>query len=217
MKSKLQVMAEEALAYKPSTIVDIGYAQEPNQFLTGVKVYGVDIVEALAPYEKTFKCDLNIDKLPFETGKIDLVTMGCTLAHVSHPLRVLAEINRILKLGGILIISSPNPNYYWENVVNIFYNHFKKRVAKAKHEEHFFEFSRYNMRTITGRAGFEVVKEIGFLFQLVKTPWRFDVSRRPGLAYEIVYVLKKKGAPEPYATFEPASGGIERIRTDLFS
>ncbi len=154
MEQKPQLIAKEILASKPSTVVDIGYAQLPNPNFKDVRVYGVDIVEAPAPYEKTFVCDLNKDPLPFNKEEIDAVAMGCTLAHVANPLKVLGEVNRILKPGGILVVSSPNPNYYWENVLNIFYHHFKSRVIQAKHEEHFFEFSRYNMRTSAHRAGF---------------------------------------------------------------
>jgi SAM-dependent methyltransferase len=217
MKSKLELIAYEALAHRPKVVVDIGYAQQPNPFLAGVIVYGVDIVEASAPYSKTFRCDLNIDKLPFQDQEIDVVTMGCTLAHVAHPLRVLADIHRVLKPGGRLVLSSPNPNYYWENVINILFHRFVRRVAKAKHEEHFFEFSRYNMRTIARRSGFEVTKELGYLLQLVKTTLRVNMTSYPGLAYEIIYVLEKMGETDSYATFEPASGGIQRIQTDLFS
>lgn len=41
MKSKLELMAAEILPLKPSKVVDIRYAQEPNKFLSGLKVYGV--------------------------------------------------------------------------------------------------------------------------------------------------------------------------------
>lgn len=217
MKSKNQIIYEEVERSNPKAVVDIGYAQEPNQYFDGAryKVFGVDIVQAPAPYEKTFICDLNADALPFKGGEIDTVAMGCTLAHVANPLKVLGEINRILPVGGTLVVSSPNPNYYWENFLNIFYHHFKTRVSKAKHIEHFFEFSRYNMRTIAMRAGFEVEKEIGVSFYLVKTPIRFSPLTMPGLAYEIVYVLKKRGPPESFATFETKSG-IEHVPTDLY-
>ena len=215
MRQKPELIAKEVLESKPSKVVDIGYAQLPNPFLTGVKVYGVDIIEAPAPYEKTFVCDLNIEPLPFKTGEMDAVAMGCTLAHVANPLKVLGEINRILKPGGTLVLSSPNPNYYWENVLNIFYHHFKTRVAKAKHEEHFFDFSRYNMRTVGTRSGFEVVKEIGVSFYLVKTPIKFNPINYPGLAYEIIYVMKKIRDPESYATFEDKTG-IHQIKTNLY-
>ena len=146
---------------------------------------------------------------------VDAVTMGCTLAHVANPLKVLAEVNRVLKPAGVLIVSSPNPNYYWENALNIFYHHFKHRVVKAKHYEHFFEFSRYNMRTSADRTGFEVVREIGCTFALVKTPFVFDVQRFPGIAYEIVYVLEKMREPESYATFEH-DGRIDKVPTSFY-
>src|SRR3989344_1970346 len=215
MRSKLELIADEVLKTTPATVVDIGYAQTPNEFLKNVTVYGIDLVEASAPYAKTFVCDLNTDPLPFGDGEIDTVAMGCTLAHVANPLKVLGEVNRILPVGGTLVVSSPNPNYYWENVLNIFYHHFKNRVSRAKHVEHFFAFSRYNMRTIAERAGFEVVNEIGNLFCIVKTSICFNPIRIPGIAYEIIYTLKKIASPTSYATFE-GSKGIEQIPTHLY-
>lgn len=216
MKSKPELIAEEILKASPKKVIDVGYAQLPNAFLNDVRVFGVDIVEAPAPYEMTYMLDLNVDSLPFANEEIDAVAMGCTLAHVANPLRVLSEINRVLPEGGILVISSPNPNYYWETVLNIFYDHFKSRVSKAKHYEHFFEFSRYNMRTIADRAGFDVVHETGCSFQLVKTGFKFNPVKYPGFAYEIIYTLKKKGLPETYATFESKAKGIERIPTRFY-
>lgn len=208
-------MADEVRRLAPKTVVDIGYAQEPNHFLKEFRVLGVDLVDAPSPYEQNYQCDLNTDPLPFNDGEIDAVAMGCTLAHVANPLKVLGEINRVLPIGGSLIVSSPNPNYYWENVLNIFYNHFKGRVSAAKHMEHFFEFSRYNMRAIGDRAGFTVTREVGVSFQLVKTSLKFNPTRYPGMAYEIIYVLRKDRAPESYATFE-SSKGIEKIPTKLY-
>ncbi len=212
MRSKPELIAREVLAASPRTVVDIGYAQAPNHFLRGVAVYGVDLVKKPAPYAKTFVCDLHKDPLPFADGEIDAVIIGCTLAHVANPLKVLVEVNRVLCAGGTLVVSSPNPNYYWETIINIFYHYFKSRVSKAKHYEHFFEFSRYNMRTITKRAGFELIREVGCTFQLVKTKLKWNPLNHPGLAYEIIYLLEKRGQPEAFVTFE-SPAGIERIPT----
>lgn len=212
MKSKNELIAEQVIVN--GIIVDIGHAQNPNTQLKGKEVHGVDIVEVPVPanYTQSHKIDLNVDVLPFQDASVDVVTMGCTLAHVAAPLRVVGEIHRILKPDGLLILSTPNPNYYWENVLNIFYDYFKNRVVAAKHEEHFFDFSRYNIRTIADRMGFSLVKEIGCTFALVKTPIKFN-PRFPGLAYEIIYVLKKTGPIKHYATFE--SKGIHRVETCL--
>lgn len=219
--SKQKLIADALQSIRPGAtiIVDIGYAQTPNMLLkkAGNKVFGIDLASVPVPagYDAVHQCDLNVEKLPFADGSVDVVTMGCTLAHVANPLKVLAEVNRVLRPDGVLIVSSPNPNYYWENALNIFYHYFKHRVVKVKHYEHFFEFSRYNMRTSADRTGFEVVREIGCTFALVKTPFVFDVQRFPGMAYEIVYVLEKKRPPESYATFEDKNG-IKRLPTTLY-
>lgn len=215
-KNKLIADAVRSHTQESGLVVDIGFAQHPNPHLPGM-IEGVDIVAVPVPegYEKVHVCDLNTELLPFKSKEVNSVTMGCTLAHVANPLKTLGEINRVLKPGGVLVLSSPNPNYYWETILNIFYGYFKDRVSKAKHEEHFFEFSRYNIRTVAQRAGFEVVQELGCTFQLVKTPLRFSPTKYPGIAYEIVYVLKKIGEPRSYATFE-GSKGIERVPTNLY-
>ena len=213
-------MTEEVLSYAPAAaILDVGYAQTPNTHLAGhgVKVYGVDLVEGPPEgYDAVYKCDLNTDPLPFKDGEIGAVTMGCVLAHVANPLKVLAEINRVLPIGGILVVSSPNPNYYWETVLNVFYDTFRTRVSKAKHIEHFFEFSRYNMRTSGERAGFKLEKEIGFGFWLVKTPVKFNPLSWPGFAYEIIYAFKKVGPVSGHTVFEDAQG-LHKVPTNLYS
>ncbi len=218
MKTKNELIAEAlAKTGKAGRIADIGFAQNPNLYLTG-EIHGIDLVSAPVPrgYTTTHVVDLNTDSLPFSDQSMDAVTMGCTLAHVANPLRVLAEVNRVLKEGGVCIVSSPNPNYYLETAFNVFYRFFKNKVSKAKHVEHFFEFSRYNMRTIAERAGFQVTDEVGCTFAVVKTAIKFHPLTVPGLAYEIIYVLTKVGNPEGYATFE-AEGRIEKVPARLFS
>ncbi len=59
------------------------------------------------------------------------------------------------------------------------------------------------------RMGFVVEREVGCMFQLVKTPWKWNPTRFPGMAYEIVYVLRKTGEPKHVATLETAEGVVE--------
>jgi ubiquinone/menaquinone biosynthesis C-methylase UbiE len=55
--------------------------------------------------------------LPFEAGSIDLVFMVTVLQEVPDKPRVLAEIKRVLKPGGILAVSEllPDPDYPWRS------------------------------------------------------------------------------------------------------
>jgi len=214
-----EIIAEEAQARHPARVLDIAYAHGPNWSLAniGAEVSSIDPIGRPTPYTDVRRCDVNSETLPFGDGEIDIVTMGCVLAHLSKPLKFLKEVHRVLAPGGTLILMSPNPNYYWENILNIFYNHFKGRVSKSKHVEHFYEFTRYTMRTLLERSGFTLEKEIGATFAIMKTNIRLDVSKYPGLAYEIIYVARKTGTPEPFTVIEDEKGAILNLKTDLFS
>tara|TARA_B100000745_G_scaffold291347_2_gene231044 strand:- start:5140 stop:5838 length:699 start_codon:yes stop_codon:yes gene_type:complete len=209
LRSKPQLIAEALYKHdsEAKKVLDVGYAQHPNYHLTG-EIIGVDIYTEHHPehYERIDTVDLNLCALPYEDGVFDAATMGCVLAHVTNPLGLLNELHRVVKKDGYVVLSSPNPNYYWEQSLNTFFHFFKGRVAKSKFLEHFYEFTRYNMRTIADRAGFEVVDEVGVSFRIIKTPIVFQPRKYPGIAYEIVYVLKKTHDPEQYTICELADG-----------
>lgn len=203
--SKPKLIAKTMYRHRPDAkvILDVGYAQQPNRDLKGT-VYGVDIVTDEVPenYFQVDQVDLNTCSLPYKDETFDSVCMGCVLAHVSNPLGLLVELHRVLKKDGVIVLSSPNPNYYWETVLNMFFHYFKNRVSKSKLVEHFFEFSRYNMRTITNRAGFKVIDEEGLSFHVIKIGWSFQPLKYPGIAYEIIYTIEKDGEPEMYTICE---------------
>jgi SAM-dependent methyltransferase len=75
---------------------------------------GVDIADGGADIVGDAKC------LPIESGSIDVVLCNQVIEHDPEPDRIIAEIHRILKEGGILILSAPQmgrlhgePNDYY--------------------------------------------------------------------------------------------------------
>lgn len=74
------------------------------------EVVGVDIVpEVLAEARKRAPKNLELieadaTKLPFALGSFDLVCTARTLHHVARPELVLAELNRVLKPGGTMLV-----------------------------------------------------------------------------------------------------------------
>ncbi len=219
MKTKGNVIADTLYAVYPDAqkVLDVGYAQNPSTYLHG-EIYGIDIVADNHPvgYKEVKRVDLNTGHIPYEDGFFDAVTMGCVLAHVANPIQLMSELHRVLKPNGYLVFSSPNPNYYWENVLNIFFHKFKHRVCKAKWVEHFQSFTRYNVRTLADRVGFTIENEVGLSFRLVKTKIAFHPLKFPGLAYEIIYVLKKTGEPKLFTTYEDKEKGIVEVPTKFF-
>jgi SAM-dependent methyltransferase len=60
------------------------------------------------------------EALPFVSGSVDLIICIQVLEHVNNPAQVISEISRILKPGGIVILTThgtmfyhPHPNDYW--------------------------------------------------------------------------------------------------------
>ncbi len=66
---------------------------------------GVDIAETVAPFlHKPFRCS-PAEKLPFEDDCFDGAWSYAVLEHVKNPGRALTEMRRVLKSGGILLLS----------------------------------------------------------------------------------------------------------------
>jgi hypothetical protein len=118
----------------------------------------------------------------------------------------------VLKDGGVLIVSTPNPYYYWEFMQN-FLVRFK--FMKARQEGHFTTFTRINMRNILERTGFTLFKELGNFFSLIVLKWTYHLVRFPFLTYQITYIARKTGTPQHYILSKPAGSGMQKIPTNL--
>lgn len=98
------------------TLLDVGCAT--GHFLNamqerGWRVSGVELNGYAADYaRKTFDLEIftgTLAEAVFPESSFDVVTMWDVLEHVPDPKETLAEIARILKPGGLLALSLPNP------------------------------------------------------------------------------------------------------------
>ena len=81
----------------------------------GLQRVGLDISSVLLERVQkagieTRLCDFDNNPFPLESDSFDLVLANDVIEHVLHTDHVLNEINRVLKPGGLLIISIPNVN-----------------------------------------------------------------------------------------------------------
>ena len=201
-------------AYVNGKVLDIGYAEFPNH--TSKNLYGIDIAPRppvdLPNYVETKQTDLNTQPVPYPDGFFDTVIAGDVIEHVANPMFLLCESNRVLQLGGTLIVSTPNPYYYWEFMQNLLV---KYQWMKARQLGHFTTFTRINMRNILERTGFTLEKELGNFFTLIILKWVFHLVRFPFLTYQITYVAKKTGIPEHYVLSKPAGMPLQKMQTNL--
>ena len=54
------------------------------------------------------QCDVDLEPLPYEDSFFDIVILASVIEHLYNPHRVLDEIARTLKPGGILLVETPN-------------------------------------------------------------------------------------------------------------
>src|SRR5215469_2804754 len=74
---------------------------------------GVDLdMHSLKDSEETNRVCADVGSLPFLDGSFDLVTSDMVFEHLSDPVAVLKEANRVLSDGGVLIIHTASSRHY---------------------------------------------------------------------------------------------------------
>jgi hypothetical protein len=77
------------------------------------------------------------------------------------PMYMMSEINRVIRPGGSLLISTPNSASYLmiAKVLNGYRPHFYMQYQKDRSPyRHNFEHDRHSLEALTAAAGFETVK-----------------------------------------------------------
>lgn len=102
--------------------------------------------------------------LPFDDESFDLVFTEMVFEHLAQPWEVLAEIDRILALGGSLLILVPNPLHYYAKIADL--------TPFWFHEL----WLRFNGHDTTDIDAFPTEYEWGRLSQLLTTVSTFEWS-----------------------------------------
>jgi SAM-dependent methyltransferase len=110
------------------TVLDVGCGQgcfgrlKPD---ARAEVFGVDIdpiaVDAAAAYETAACIDLEAGTLPFDDAAFDAAFAKDVLEHLTKPWTLLAEIKRVLRPGGRLVVSVPMefPRLVWSDYTHV--------------------------------------------------------------------------------------------------
>jgi SAM-dependent methyltransferase len=182
------------------------------------ETYGVDIsadsvAVATARGVRAFQVDLDAEDLPFDEGFFDAIYCGEVIEHVFDPGRLLKEIRRVLKQGGICVLTTPNLAG-WPNRIVLLFGYQPYPLAVSPDMEwagKLFlrdeEGQWGHLRVFTVRALTELVTSHGFSVERIEG-CAVTVSRRtfatrliqsldrwfariPGLANRVIVVLKK--------------------------
>jgi len=102
-------------------------------------------------------------KLPFVANTFDLVSAAAVIEHLHAPLRFLEDCRRVLKPGGICIITTPDP----------FFEQIATRLKMLPQEQHHEVMNLDSLKKLVRTSGMEVIaaekfmlSPIGFPFEL---------------------------------------------------
>ncbi len=141
--------------------------------------------------------------LPFESARFDVVVCEQVLEHLHEPARVLREMGRLLKTGGLLVVGVPT---FWPGL-SLIRRHVIPRIDRAlgKDRGHVQVFTLPEVRKVLHDAGvFDLVEARGFrvlsggpFSPLENTRWWWRFNRRlgkavPALCIEIQVLARRK-------------------------
>lgn len=111
----------------------------------------------------------NAEELSLPAGEYDIVTSFETIEHVANQSKMIAELKKMLKPGGLLIISTPNKKMYSDETGRRNPYH-----VKELYEEAFTGMLRQHFRNI------EILKQQTTLSSLVTTARQTNITMYSG-------------------------------------
>jgi SAM-dependent methyltransferase len=148
----------------PGSILDVGCAT--GIFLDGMRqlgwrVKGVEPMHAAANYARTrFQLDVfegRLEDARFPDRSFDAITLWDVLEHVHEPTVVFAELARLLRPGGLLVLSLPNPDGLEARL-------FGPSWVGWDLPRHLNLFHLYQLRVYLPRYGLSITKVRSFLY-----------------------------------------------------
>ncbi len=141
------------------------------------EVHGLDISnKALKTAKKngiiTKKFNLEGKKWPYKNNFFDVVIAGDIIEHLYDTEKFVQEAYRVLKKGGIFLVSTPNINCYYNRLLvlfgkmpiwieaapNLIFTPFSDRFEEIYNTGHVRVFNRYSLSKLLKTFGFHVEK-----------------------------------------------------------
>ncbi len=166
------------------TIVDVGcyigtFVREASRRFPDRTVIGIDysednirIAQLLYPDLRDRFRRMSIYRLEMADASIDCVTLQEVLEHLEGAALAIKEVNRVLKQGGVLVVSVPNPFYVWRiatfvgSEINNAFRRWRGRATRLgvevlsediEWDRHIYAWTPQTLLTLLKKNGFDYV------------------------------------------------------------
>ncbi len=169
-------------------------------------LHGVDVLDLPPDAQKDgilfSKANISEDPLPAPDGFFDCVCAWETVEHLENPFHFIREVRRVLKPGGMFLVSMPNPFHIMSKLVFFTGGNLPRWTRNNDHRAIFTKdlfwreflknhFDLAARRFWLGELGFY---PIGFLYKPFRAiqkaiPW----PENEMFGHFVVYIMRKKG------------------------
>jgi SAM-dependent methyltransferase len=138
-RETIQQALVDAAPFFRGRVLDLGCGDQPYAPLVrrqGAMYVGIDIATTQRPAPDVCADSLS---LPFKSSSFDAILSTQVIEHVRDPFRLFAEIRRVLRPGGHLVMTAPQ---LWP-------------LHEEPHD--YFRFTRYGLDMLAARNGLQVL------------------------------------------------------------
>jgi 2-polyprenyl-3-methyl-5-hydroxy-6-metoxy-1,4-benzoquinol methylase len=167
-------------------VLDVGCASGAFVYSVkrrGLDVVGIDLDKDSIKFGRDLGLDLRhgrLEEMKFKGDEFDAVNLGDIIEHVKDPEGFLFECLRILKKGGVLIISTPNTNSFFPRATRWVYERLGLMWSHPSPPYHLFDFSDENLSEFLSSNGLEILRidysKIPLMYSIYHTGY-FDRMR----------------------------------------
>ena len=157
-----------------SRVLDAGAGEgQYKRYFTGHRYTGFDLAVGDQAWDySALDARGDLEALPFADRTFDAALSIVTLEHVRHPQQVVAEMARVLRPGGQLLLVVP---HQWEE-------------HQQPHD--YFRFTRYGLKMLVEESGLRItrIEPIGGIFRLISRRLLGAVSTLP-FPLDVMYLV----------------------------
>ncbi|XXF79107.1 class I SAM-dependent methyltransferase [Myxococcaceae bacterium GXIMD 01537] len=151
---------------RPGRLYDVGcgtgtLAETLRPWFT--EYVGVDIARypgfPEAPWARFVQADLNAAPYPLPEGEADVVVSVETVEHLENPRALLRELRRLLRPGGLLIVTTPNQLSLLSKLTLVLRNEFNAfQDAPGLYPSHITALLEVDLRRMAAECGFRDIQ-----------------------------------------------------------